>query len=573
MIIDGRTIDNGSRLSCDVCIVGAGPAGLATASELAGRGLRIVLLESGGFADDAATDALSAANVADNEDLYPDPRWSHSRRVGGTAAQWDVAIDGRMHCHVMPFDALDFRRRTWLAHSGWPIDLEALEPYYIRAQALCNAGPYDYLPQSWATASFQPFAFPGERLATRMLAVSPQPLFQRVIPRRLKTSGDVKLLTWSNAVELETDLAAHRVTGVRVACLDGRGFRVAARIVVLAQGGFETPRLLLASRRFSPDGLGNRHDLVGRFLMDRQIVKAGVLRPADGRLGRFGFYDLQQVRGEYRLAKLTLAPQVLEAEHLLGSLVSFSPRERAWRHRLLDRPLGRPTTSRAPAYHAARALRAALRERRLPPRPGALVGRMMRGLDDLFYIRVLRRSRFQTEYNLDNGGWSILPDLDTRFDGLDVHQMCEQSPDYDNRVTLGSTRDATGMPTVDVHFRWNLLDIQSILRTQEILQAAFADAGLGTLQLARRGEMPVVAQMSSHHPSGTTRMSSDPRRGVVDSDCRVHGMANLFIASSSVFPTSGFAPPTLTVIALAIRIADTIKARLGAVATPARVAR
>src|SRR5690606_5860487 len=134
------------------------------------------------------------------------------------------------------------------------------------------------------------------------------------------------------------------------------------------------------------------------------------------------------------------------------------------------------------------------------------------------------RSRFQTEYNLDNGGWSILPDLDTRFDGLDVHQMCEQSPDYDNRVTLGSTRDATGMPTVDVHFRWNLLDIQSILRTQEILQAAFADAGLGTLQLVRRGEMPVVAQMSSHHPSGTTRMSSDPRRGVVDSDCRVHGM-------------------------------------------------
>jgi choline dehydrogenase-like flavoprotein len=570
MIIDGRTIENGSRLGCDVCIVGAGPAGLAAASELMDRGLRIVVLESGGFADDAATAALSACAVEESADLYPDPRYARSRRVGGTAAQWDVDVDGRMHIHVMPFDAGDFRRRPWLAHSGWPIDLETLEPYYIRAHALCNAGPCDYLPQSWATSTFQPLAIPGERLVTRMLALSPQALFQRVLPHRLKASEEVRLLTWSNAVELETERDASRVTGVRVACLDGRGFRVAARIVVLAQGGFEVPRLLLASRRFAPDGLGNGHDLVGRFLMDRQIVKAGVLVPPDGRLGRFGFYDLQQVRGKHRLGKLTLSERMVESEHLLGSLVSFSPRERSLRRKLLVQPFGRPTTSRAPAYHAARAFRTALRDRRLPREPGAQLGRILGGLDDLFYIRVLRRSRFQTQFNLDNGGWSVLPDLDTRFDGLDVHQMCEQSPDYDNRITLGDACDATGMPAAQVHFRWNLLDIQSILRTQEIMQAAFAEAGLGTLHLSRRGELPVVAQMSSHHPAGTTRMSSDPHRGVVDPECRVHGVSNLFVASSAVFPTSGFAPPTLTVIALAIRVGDTIKARLG---TTTRLAR
>ena len=570
MIIDGRTIENGTRLRCDVCVVGAGPAGLAAATELMDRGLRIVVVESGGFTDDAATDALSACAVEENADLYPDPRHARSRRVGGTAAQWDVDVAGRMHIHVMPFDAGDFRRRTWLAHSGWPIDLETLEPYYIRAHALCNGGPCDYLPQSWATDAFQPLAFPGDRLVTRMLALSPQSLFQRVLPRRLKSSDQVKLLTWSNAVELETDRDASRVTGVRVACLDGRGFRIAARIVVLAQGAFEVPRLLLASRRYAPDGLGNRHDLVGRFLMDRQIIKAGVLVPPDGRLGRFGFYDLQQVRGEHRLGKLTLSARMLESEQLLGSLVSFSPRERSLRRKLLVQPFGRATTSRSPAYEAARAFRAALRERRLPANPAAQLGRLLRGLDDLFYIRVLRRSRFQTQFNLDNGGWSLLPELDSRFDGLDVHQMCEQSPDYDNRITLGPDRDATGMPVAQVHFRWNVLDIQSILRTQEIMQAAFAEAGLGQLHLARRGELPVLAQMSSHHPAGTTRMSSDPRRGVVDAECRVHGVSNLFVASSAVFPTSGLAPPTLTVLALAIRVGDVIRSRLDATTRLAR---
>jgi choline dehydrogenase-like flavoprotein len=562
MIIDGRTIEEGSKLSCDVCIVGAGPAGLAAASALLDRDLRVVVLESGGFEYDEATDRLSDGTVEHNEDLYPNPRHAHDRRVGGTAAQWDVAIDGNRHIHVMPFDAADFRRRSWLAHSGWPIDLEALEPYYIRAHALCSSGPCDYEPQSWATPAFQPFAFPGDRMVTRMLAVSPQALFQRVLPHRLKESRRVKLLIRSNAVELDSDRNAGRITAVKVACLDGRRFRVAARFVVLAQGGFEVPRLLLASNRVARDGLGNRHDLVGRYLMDRQIVKAGVLEPVPAGLGRFGFYDMNRVRGEYRQAKLALSPAVLDSEQLLGSLVSFSPTERSMGKRLLMRPFGRGTTSRSPAYHAVRSLRAALRERRLPHDFAGDVGRILRGLDDIYYLKVLRRSRFQAGYDLDNGGWSVIPDLDTRFRSLDVHQMCEQSPDYDNRVALDDRRDATGMPTVRVQFRWNPLDIQSVLRSQELMQEAFAAAGLGTLRLARRGDLPLLAQMTAHHPSGTTRMSSDPRRGVVDAECRVHGIENLFVASSSVFPTSSFAPPTLTVLALALRVTDTIKARL-----------
>jgi len=168
----------------------------------------------------------------------------------------------------------------------------------------------------------------------------------------------------------------------------------------------------------------------------------------------------------------------------------------------------------------------------------------------------------QPRYNFDSLGWFDVPDRDRRFAALDVHQMCEQSADPDNRVTLGDRLDATGMPVARIAFRWNPRDIDSIARTQCILKEALESAGLGELVLARRNGSPVLAQMSAHHPSGTTRMSDDPSAGVVDRHCRVHGVDNLYVASSSVFPSSGSAPPTLTILALAIRVTDRIKAEM-----------
>lgn len=137
--------------------------------------------------------------------------------------------------------------------------------------------------------------------------------------------------------------------------------------------------------------------------------------------------------------------------------------------------------------------------------------------------------------------------------------MCEQSPDRENRITLSHTHDATGMPLLKVHFRWNELDIQSALRTQEIMRDEFRRSEVGELQIERRDNYPLLAQMSAHHPAGTTRMSLGPSSGVVNGACKVHGVGNLFVASSAVFPTSGHAPPTLTIIALTLRVCDRIK--------------
>ena len=559
MIVDGRTIDRDSALiGFDVCIVGAGPAGLVAANEFLGCGFRTCLVESGGFEPDAATQLLARFEVEENDDLYPDPLYAHDRRVGGTSAQWDVLIDRQRHLHLVPLDEPDFLERHWVPNSGWPISARTLAPFLSRAQQACEAGNIDYRPEAHADHAHP--IFESERLASRVVSFGAQDVFQKHLPQRLASSPDVTLITWSNVVELLSNRTADTISAVQVACMNGNRFTIKPRMLILAQGAFEVPRLLLASRSTAQAGIGNHHDLVGRYLMDRQIVRTGVLTPASAPgLRKFAFYDMHRAQGKQVLGKLTLSPRTLREEAILGNLISFSPRERFSAYQALHRPFGRETTSRAPAHRSARALVAAWRERKLPRQLPRHLLEIARGIDDLVYIKMLRRMSYRPEFNFDSLGWQGTKDFEARFSALDVHQMCEQSPDPHNRITLTAERDVVGMPQGRVKFKWNDLDIFSIVRTQDILKEELAGAGIGDLRIERREGYPILAQMSAHHPSGTTRMSHSPRSGVVDAECKVHGVSNLFVASSSVFPTSGFAPPTLTILALAIRVADRVK--------------
>jgi len=560
MIVDGRSVGRDSVVHCDICIVGAGPAGLIAANEFLGEDHRVCVVESGGFEHDAATQLLARSEVEESDDLYPDPFFAHDRRVGGTSAQWDVMVDGKVHVHLMPLDAMDFRRRHWLPFSGWPIDDQTLAPYIARAQLASGAGSFDYRPEAWCDDQNKPFE--SALVDSKMVSCGAQDYFLQTLPNRLTASSNLTLMTWSTATEILVPPGAETVSSLQVACLDGNRFRVKALMVILAQGAFDVPRLLLASRSVRKQGLGNQHDLVGRYLMDRQIAKAGTLFPArPAEMRRFGFYDMREVRGRHVLGKFTLSEDLLESEELLGSLISFSPRQRYSLYQLAQSPFGRGTTCRSPAQRSLRDLRAAWRQRRLPSSPLRLARNMLSGLDDLLYLNLVRRLAFRPKFNFDSLGWSTAPDTD-RFSSLEVHQMCEQSPDFENRVTLSEARDALGMPTARVAFRWNARDVHSVLRTQDILKQEFARLSIGDLRLERRGNFPLLANISAHHPSGTTRMASDPELGVVDAQCKVHGLSNLFVASSSVFPTSGCAPPTLTILALAIRVSDRIKCLL-----------
>ena len=136
----------------------------------------------------------------------------------------------------------------------------------------------------------------------------------------------------------------------------------------------------------------------------------------------------------------------------------------------------------------------------------------------------------------------------------------EQGPDPDNRITLSDTRDAFGLPRATVHWRWTARDRTNLARLRALLAAELKRHGLGRVVC----NADVAIDADAHHHLGTTRMDRDARNGVVDEHGRLHALSNMYVAGSSVFPTGGFANPTLTIAALALRLADHLAMRLAA---------
>lgn len=557
MLIDGRTIAQGQILRADICIVGAGPGGLALARDLVGRGVDVLLVESGGFEPDDQTQSLASGTVEDNLDQYPDPYWSCNRMVGGTSQQWDVIREGKQHVHLGAFDPMDFTRRSWLPHSGWPIDAQTLAPYYERAHGICDTRFREAPLQDWETPDRQAFRFADGTLYNRVFAIGRRAVFTEEIRAVLEKDPRVNLLIWSNVTELETDADGGRVTAAKIACLNGHRFRVEARQFVLSQGAYQVPRLLLASRAAHTAALGNAHDQVGRYLTDRQVIRTGVLDLARP-MADFGFYDIRAaINQALVIGKLGVSPEIIEREQLLNAMMGLFARPHDRKTDIAERLYGRGTTYRSPGQQALKQLGAGIKQRRWPQNAFGNVARVLRNLDDIAFTRVARRLHVKNPYNADSGGWFERPDRDQIYSQVETYQIGEQSPDPDNRVMLDpARRDATGMPLLKLRLQWNAIDIRSATRTQDLVAQAFSAAGIGKLRVERRDGVPLVSQINTHHPAGTARMSSDPKHGVVDAQCRVHGVANLYVASSAAFTTGGCVPPTLTIIALALRIGD-----------------
>ena len=448
--------------------------------------------------------------------------------------------------------------------SGWPIDAATLAPYYERAHRLWGTRFVPADVAHWQTEDRKAFAFADDALESKVLAIGRRAVFTREIRAVLERVPRMKVLLRSNAVELICDANGRSVTAVEVACLNGHRFRVQARQVVLAQGAYQVPRLLLASRSGGSAGLGNAHDLVGRYLTDRQVVRTGSIalrRP----LSDFGFYDLRLAGDALVIGKLGLSARTQAREGLLNATIGLVARPFDVRADLAERLFGRGTTARSPGMRAGKALLAALRRRRWPEHAFADAGRLLRHLDDIAFMKLARPMQARNPVNCDSGGWFTVPDRERRFRTMDAFQLCEQSPDRENRVMLDmDRRDATGMPLLKLQFRWNAIDIRSAIRTQDLVAAAFEQAGIGRVRIERRDGVPLIRQISTHHPAGTARMADDPKRGVVDAHCRVHGVSNLHVASSAAFPTGASIPPTLTIIALSLRVGDSVRAALAA---------
>ena len=369
------------------------------------------------------------------------------------------------------------------------------------------------------------------------------------MPEKFARSQNIDTYIHTTVVELLTDESGNTIETAVVRCFNGNEIHFKAKQFVIASGGYNTPRLLLASRSRFEHGIGNQHDVVGRYYMDHSLVPSGNLYLDDPRvINDMGLYDMRPIDGSSVLGKLSLSEDIMRREGLRNFCATVFP---------------------MPKVEDVYAL-LSLKEMVNNARRGMPQRQIFHHMKNIFKGRKhVARVLYQTlVYNsplmpgFGQGGWSRHDDNHLKFNRVELLAFAEQSPHPDNRVTLLDEKDALGVPRVHVHFSWSEADLNSILRAQAIMAEELKKTGLGRFEPNIINGKPEIGSLGLHHLMGTTRMCEDPKYGVVDADCKVHGTSNLYIASSSVFPTGGYANPTLTIVALAIRVADELKQRL-----------
>jgi choline dehydrogenase-like flavoprotein len=565
-LLDARTFEDGRTLEADICVAGAGPAGTALATRLAGSSIDVCVLEGGGMEAGDGGQSLYEGKCTGlpyypfNAVPYP-LKESRGRGFGGSTTLWGGLC--------APLEPIVFEERPWVPHSGWPIDREDLDPYYAIAQRLLEVGPYQYGPEYWEERfpEYRQF-LPGSAVVENRVVQFSRSQREATSdggttwtdPKRLNTSfrdvlveaENVTVVTHANVVEIETPPSASTVTGFKARRLDGTSFRAVADQYVLACGGIENPRLLLSSNRHAPMGLGNENDLVGRFFMEHPHVPSARLSLATPRAlmayRRHFTRDAHQFHFTSRppVFHLKASEEVQRAEQILNG------------HLRLDaRPSG---------VRSAQALWRKMKSMRNGDRSASGVSGDIESL----------WSDFES---VASGLIRALPGNDERsyrFGRLNVLTIMEQTPNPDSRITLGEERDALGVRRPELHWQLSDLDRRSARRLNEILGQELRRTGEGRLRVpewldderAWRPEKPAVPARymlggsgfprfwGVCHHMGTTRMAETPSRGVCDKNGRVYGVENLYVSGSSVFPTSGSVPPTLTIVALAVRLAD-----------------
>ncbi len=506
MFLDARSLPNDTAIDTDLCIVGAGAAGITIARELAGQPYRIVLLESGGLEIDAPTQALYEGAVVGR--AYDRLDAVRLRYFGGATNHWDG--------NAWPLSPIDFEPRPWIPHSGWPFDYTALEPYYRRAQILCELGPDGFDPATWsprrtAAPPFEPAAF-----EQRISQTSPPTRFGERYRRDIETAANIDTYLHANATEFVR--TAVRISEARCATLAGNEFKVTARAFVLACGGLENPRLLLSSTgRDYPAGLGNRHDRVGRFFMDHFHAVAGVALLNDRSM--VDFYSETETEPPSR--GFTALSDAAQAQHETTNLQLRVAR-------------GSPSGGVAALRGIARDARAG----RWPDQFGERLAEVLGDVDDV--ARELGH----------RAGLGAVPRT--------IIAVTEQTPNPNSRVSLGIDRDALGMRRLQLDWRHSAIDKRSVRVALELFGRELGRLGLGRVRIDLDADDSAWTEPGwpGPHHMGTTRMHDDPRQGVVDRHGRVHETENLYVAGSSVFPTSGSSHPTLTIVALSLRLAD-----------------
>jgi choline dehydrogenase-like flavoprotein len=427
----------------------------------------------------------------------------------------------------------ELEARTWVPGSGWPLSLGELQPYYRRVEKMLRTEGPPYDESTWARLRMSPPSFDPAECYIRFSqwAALGRRNFALLWRRELEKSDNVTVLLDATAVSVCCTTSGDHCTGVDIRSRSGPGASIRAKSFVIACGGIETARLLLASTANGSDGVANRSGLVGRFFQDHISYVAGQVEPSARHVVQ-NLFDPRYIGSTMFSVKLEPSDDAMRRHGWLNAMghIAFQiPDALGWmelRRILRSFQAGHPE---------------------LPSLAEGLA--MLRGgaeLTRLVLMRVLAKRRRSP----DSGGILLLVDT-------------EQAPNADSRVLLDAGVDAVGMPRARLDWRLTGLERETLTGFARFIAGEFARLGLGKIRLAGEPDFgrrdALGAARDIFHHMGTTRMSVSAAQGVTRPDLRCHDVDNLYVAGPSVFPSGGIANPTFTTLALGLRLADHLK--------------
>ncbi|MBW2416928.1 MAG: GMC family oxidoreductase [Deltaproteobacteria bacterium] len=505
MFVDARSVDDGRVFESDVCIVGAGAAGITLALELAKAKVDVTLVESGDFQLEAATQKLYEGRVIDGD--YPPIQLSRLRYLGGTTNHWGGAC--------VPLDPFEFEAHSWLPHSGWPIGRADLDPYYERARAVIGLPRPDFRfdPAEEGAAQDPPLLGAENRDYETVIWRRPQPEPTRMGKKyreTIRSHPRIRCVLNANAIELVPGESGRAITALTARTLTGRELRFEARRFAICMGGIENARLLLASDTRIRGGIGNQNDRVGRYFADHGFRMMGKIHVTQ-----------QPAPSWFQEERFWLSDP---GPNATPDLVGFATR---------------------PSFRARRKLLGF-----------SVIGHVDSGEWDDYRSEIGVQELAAASQGSGEAG-----KRERRV--IRLYFVAEKAPNPDSRITLQPERDAVGMRKVALDLNLQERDWESVNENVRLLSTAVARSGVGRIRIVDPEGLP-WCEGTGAHQTGTTRMSDDPKQGVTDRNGKVHGVENLYLCGGSLFPTAGWQHPTLTIFALSLRLADHLAGAGGA---------
>ena len=505
-----------ATLQTTVCVIGSGFSGAIVAVELAVAGIDVLVLESGSEGPDHRLDAmLDRVDVSGGTELH----FGFARQLGGASNLWA----GRLAA----FDPIDFERREWIPHSGWPISRNDLDPYYTRAGDILGIPGSSLLH---APRHTRPGFLSADRIELKSFQWAGKPFhagdYLKAAARKTET---LRVLMNAPVIRLAERDNAGSVEAAEIALPNGETARVQAKHFVIAAGGIQTPRLLLNSTSVRPAGIGGDHGVVGRYLSTHPKANmASVVLRKPVSTGHPLFSDQPLSGGMVRYGVGFTAASQTE-RRLLNHYVQFLPFAEYRANRLFD------------AFRGSAAFNSPLIDR------SPLISGMLPGAGKIAFEMMGR-----------------LGGIQRRARKFVLRAFLDQYPNPENRVTLSEKKDKNGMPLANATWTFSEKDRASVIDFFELLGRELQPGAIKRVdynRLKTTEDWPLIGIHS--HFMGTTRMGHDPRTSVTTKDCRIHGSDNVFVAGPSLFPAYGYANPVYSIAALSLRLADHLKVRLG----------